>query len=312
MKKTSLLLFLLFIMTTVFGQKKIENQLTSEHKNIKGTKVSLLIPDGFTEAPNFLGYQQEGSGSSIMVINIPGPYSEASKGITKEILLSQGVVSNKIKNYSFNGLPAVFVKGVQNVRGTTFSKYILAFGNEAETIMVLGASPNELKKIGDEIEKSILSTYYNSELAIDPFETLDWTIDVSNTKLKYASNMSTTLCYNVDGKSPTQSIDETSLLAGKSFSPMDIEDKKLYSLNRVKKILFEIDTIKFVNEITIDGIYGYEVLAEGWDKTGQSENIYQVILFSDNFYYILLGTTNDRNGNSTDELKKAIRTFRRK
>ena len=54
MTRTILTTFLLFIGLTTFGQKKIDNKLTEEYQNIKGTKISLIPPKGFTEVPKSL------------------------------------------------------------------------------------------------------------------------------------------------------------------------------------------------------------------------------------------------------------------
>ncbi|MBI1316854.1 hypothetical protein GC167_08375 [bacterium] len=70
MTKQILTTFLVIISLTVWGQNKIENKLSDEHKNIKGTKISLIPPKGFTDGLNFLGLQQTESGSSIMVLDI--------------------------------------------------------------------------------------------------------------------------------------------------------------------------------------------------------------------------------------------------
>lgn len=72
MTKTILTTFLFFICVTTFGQKKIENKLSNEHQSIKGTEISLVPPKGFTDGLNFSGLQQTESGSSIMILDIPG------------------------------------------------------------------------------------------------------------------------------------------------------------------------------------------------------------------------------------------------
>ncbi len=313
MTRTILTTFLLFIGLTTFGQKKIDNKLTEEYQNIKGTKISLIPPKGFTDGLNFLGLQQSESGSSIMIIDIPGPYSEVSAGITKENLLSKGVETSKIENLIINGLPAIFVTGTQNAYGNIYTKLILAFGTDNETIMINGVYPENLKKIGDEIKKSMLTVYYEANKKINPFDALDYTIDVSETKLKFGKSMSNSLIFSVDGQVPTASSDKTNLIIAKSFSEITQEDKKLFSLNRLKQTPIEIGNIEYTNEITIDGISGYEIYAKGKNKkSGETENIYQVILFSDKLYYILFGTTNDETDKSIEEIKKAVKTFKRK
>lgn len=313
MTRIFLTTLLICISLTVWGQKKIENKLTEQHQNIKGTKVSLIAPNGFTDGLNFLGLQQTESGSSIMILDIPGPYPETSKGITKENMLSKGVEVSKIENLTINGLPAMFVTGTQNAYGNIYTKYIFVFGSENETIMINGVYPENLNKIGDEVKKSMLTVYYEADMNIDAFGNLDYSIDVTETKLKFGKSMSNLLIFSVDGQVPTSSSDKTNLIVAKSFSPVTQEDKKLFVINRLKQTPIEIDNIEYTNEISIDGIYGYEIYAKGKSrKTGEIENIYQVILFSDKLYYIFFGTTNDQTEKSIEEIKKAVKTFKRK
>jgi hypothetical protein len=313
MTRKILTTFLVFISLTVWGQKKIENKLTDQHQNIKGTKVSVIPPKGFTDGLNFLGLQQTESGSSIMILDIPGPYSETSKGITKENMLSKGVEMKKIETLTINGLPAIFATGTQNAYGNIYTKFILVFGTDNETIMINGVYPENLKKVGDEIKKSMLTVFYEPDKRINPFEALDYSIDISETKLKFGKSMSNSLIFSVDGQVPTASNDKTNLIVAKSFSQITAEDKKLFCINRLKQTPIEIENIEYTNEITIDGISGYEIYAKGKNKkSSETENIYQVILFSDKLYYILFGTTNDETDKSIEDIKKAIETFRRK
>ena len=76
---------------------------------------------------------------------------------------------------------------------------------------------------------------------------------------------------------------------------------------------YEIKSIEYTNEIKIDGVSGYEIYAKGKSKnSSEIENIYQIILFSDNLYYILFGSTNDETNKSIEEIKIAVKTFKRK
>jgi len=313
MTKAIIITLLLSICLTTFGQNKIENKLTDEHKNIKGTKISLIPPKGFINGINFLGLQQAESGSSIMILDMPGPYSAISAGINKENLLSKGIELSKMQKLEVNGLPAIFITGTQNSNETIYTKFIFVFGTESETIMINGAYPENLKKVGNEIRKSMLTVFYEADKKINPFDALDYTIDVSNTKLKFGKSMSNLLMFSVDGQVPTSSSDKTNLIVAKSFSQITTEDKKLFCINRLKQTPIDITSIEYTNEITIDEVSGYEIIAKAKNKkTGESENIYQVILFSDKLYYILFGSTNDETDKSIDEIRRAIKTFKRK
>ena len=125
--------------------------------------------------------------------------------------------------------------------------------------------------------------------------------------------MGNRLIFNVDGKIPTQSPDKTSLLIAKAFSEVTAADKKLFSLNRIKQLPIDILKINSTEEINLDGISGYEILADGKNKkSGELEKLYQVILFSDSLYYLIIGTTNRDYEKNIAEIKKVTKTFKRK
>lgn len=300
-------------LSITFGQDKIENKLTNEHLNVSGTKVSLIPPKGFIKASNFLGLQQSESGSSIMILDVPGPFTETSKGLTKEGFLSKGIETKEIQNITLNNLPAILVTGEQNAYGNAYIKYVLAFGTEKETILINGACPKNLEQIGALIKTSILSVFYDADKKINPFETVDFELDVSRSTLRFAKSMSNSLIFTVDGEVPTISMDKITLIATKSFTEIDIKDKKLFALNRLKEMPIDLEKVETTLEITIDGVLGYEVMASAKDKkTGDPVKIYQVILFSDKLYYLLVGSTNDKTVKGINELKQVVKTFKRK
>jgi len=303
----------LFTLFTLSGQPATNNVLTPDHQNVSGTKISLIAPKGFIKAANFLGFQQTQSGSTIMVMDIPGPFAETSKAMTKEAFLSQGVEVKNIEKLTLNGLPAIFVTGEQNAYGNTYTKLVLVFGTSTETILINGASPNNLQEIAKEIKTAMLTCFYEADKKINPFDAVDFEIDVSAGKLIFAKAVSNSLTYTMDGNLPTKSEDKTSLIVGKSFSKTSVVDKKLFALNRIKQLPIEISKIESTLEITIDGISGYEIIATGKDKkTGEPEKNYQVILFIDSLYYIFYGSTNQDFDNNINDIKKAVKTFKRK
>jgi hypothetical protein len=313
MKKVPLLIICFLASFNTLGQIKFENKLTDGHVNIAGTKISLIPPKGFTKASNFQGFQQNESGSSIMVVVIPGPFSQVSKGITKEGLLSRGIEVDKIEDVSLNDLPAVLATGKQNANGYLYTKYIFCFGTEKETTIINGAFPENLKELGNEVKKSLLSVVYEQDKKIDPLVHVDFQVDVANSKLTFAKSVANALLFTVDGNLPPKSADKTMLTVSKSLSQIAIEDKKLFALNRIKQLPVEIEKIESSDMIEIDGINGYEIVATAKSKkTAESEKVYQVILFSDNLYYILVGITNDLSGKSIDELRRVAGSFKRK
>jgi hypothetical protein len=313
MRQLLLIIVVPLVFSVTQGQVSTKNILTSEHINVKGTKISLIPPKGFISATNFRGFEQTQSGSSIIILDMPGPISETSKGITKERLLSQGIRLNEIDTFSLNNLTAIMAMGEQNAFGNTYTKHILVFGNEKETIMINGSSPKNMDEVSKQIKSAMLTTYYDADKKIDPFETIDFTVDASSGKLTFAKSMSNAIMYTNDGKFPAQSTGKTLLLITKSISTVSIADKKQFALNRFKQLPVAITSIDSISEISVDGISGYEIIASGKNKkTEEAEKMYQVILYSENLYYLFYGSTNHDFENNVKSLRSVVRTFKRK
>jgi hypothetical protein len=305
----------LFTIILTFGQGEINNTKTDKHKQIAGTKFFLIPPTGFIPATNFQGFQQMNSGASILVMEIPGPFTESTKGFNEQGLKTQGVVLKKKEEMKVNGTQGLFLTTEQFAYGTNYSKYILVFGDSKATYMVNGTFPKEVTELDKDIRESMLSVVYESGLTVDPLSTVSFTVDTENTKLKFGKSMTGMLLYTVDGKVPTESTDKTSFIVGLSLANVQTVDKKLTAINRIKRMPYsdlKIDENK-IHEIEIDGISGYEIVGEGLDKSnGTKELVYQVMLFTDNGYYIIVGTTKNEFEQNLELFKKVARTLKRK
>lgn len=314
---TKLLLTLIGLLTifSTFGQGEINSTKTDKHKQIVGTKFFLIPPTGFIPATNFQGFQEMNSGASILVMEIPGPFSESTKGFNEQGLKTQGVVLKKKEEVSVNGKQGLFLTSEQFAYGTNYSKYILVFGDSKATYMVNGTFPKEVTDLEKNIRESMFSVVYESGLTVDPLSAVLFTVDTENTKLKFGKSMTGTLLYTVDGKVPTESNDKTTFIVGLSLANVQTVDKKLTAITRLKRMPYtdlKIDENK-INEIEIDGISGYEVMGEGLDKSnGTKEFVYQVMLFTDNGYYIMVGTTQNNFEENLELFKKVSRTLKRK
>lgn len=300
------------LFSSAFGQTAIVNTLTADHVYVPGTKISIIPPKDFIKAGDFVGFQQNGTGSSIMVTQIGGAFSEIKAGLTKEALLTKGVVVQTTDSITINKMPGTFMTGLQTIRGMTYVKYMLAFGTEKETVFINGVFPDGMQELGPGIKAALLSAFYDADKKVNPLDAVDFEVNVSKTKLVLAKGMPGSLVYSMDGLVPTKSKDETTFSVTKSISQVNVSDKKLFALNRLKQMPMKIEKIDSTTAITIDGISGYESIATMRTSNGQERKVYQVILFSDHSYYILFGTTNDLTAASIEQLRLVAKTFKRK
>lgn len=297
----------------VAGQTIITTKITEKHQEIYGSKISMIAPKGFAVALNFMGFQEAETNSSVMVMDIPGPYAEVSKGLNKETLLKQGINVETIENITLNGLQGMLISGQQTAHEIVFSKYILVFGTEKESLLINGIVPTENVALQQLVKESILSTVYNVDKVLTPLDAVDFEISTEGTDFIFAKNMSNMLVYNRDGKMPSETVDKASFVIAKAISKVEILDKKEFAINRIKVLPVQITQINSVLPVKINGLSGYEITANGVDrKTGKKEQAYQVMLFVNNSYYILFGSSEGDFENNLNVFKKLVSSFKLK
>ncbi|MBL7790178.1 MAG: hypothetical protein JNL75_10160 [Chitinophagales bacterium] len=303
MKKRLSLLFL-FLGQISFGQ-------TEKHIKVQGTKCSIIPPSGFATATTFSGFQNTETGASIMINEIPGSYQSIVEGFTAEALKSKGMKLLTKQIIDFNGSKANLLSLIQTAYGTTYLKQMLVFGDTIVTVLVNGIYPEASKDLEQKIKDAILSTVYNNLQDDNPIEAATFTIDIKDTEFKLIKYMSGGLLYSTDGKIPTE---KPTLIVGNSIAKVSSQNYKKYSEERLRKLpRGEFNVIKEINEVTIDNLNGFEIVANGKTKDEKVELIYQVMLFNDKGdYYIIVGKTSVDFDKYLENFKKITKTFKRK
>lgn len=291
--KTVLVLILTFI-----AQLANSQTLTS----ITGTKCSLVPPIGFEVAKNFSGFQEVTSGASIMITEMPGPYLTIANGFTAEALASRGMKLLNKQTIFFQSDSATYIELSQPANGTVYFKQMLIFGDASNTVLVNGIYPESSKTIAANIKESILSTVYDANKKEDPLEAASFSIDTKGTAFKAVKYASGSLIFSIDGKIPTS---KPTFIVGNSIAKVATTDRKKYTEERLKKLpRGEFIDIKQMNEIRIQQMDGYEIVAEGMNKEGFPTLLYLVMVFNNTGdYYIMLGE-------STEDFEKYTSLFK--
>lgn len=308
------LTFGLILFWTMGYCQTFPDTLTENHRLITGTNLYLVPPQSFSPSSKFKGFQNPNDQTSmIMIIEMPGPFSEITKGFNAKMFKSRGMDLISKKEIKISNYDGFFIALNQSAANVEFSKFLLVFGNESSSTMINGIFPKDSLELGLRIKESILSTYINSNLVANPRDALDYTLDENAGNLKFKAVIGNGILFNRDLKTPTQSPDKASLLTDKSFVNTEIKDQKMFCALRIKKYPDNLSLIvdKGINPIEIDGLSGYELYAKNNDR--KNEEVYQVILFSDlGGYYIFAGTYLEGSQETLDDIKNVILTFKRK
>lgn len=312
-KKITISITLLLWSIIGFGQE-LSKVKSEKHVQIEGTNIFMVPPSSFESSSNFKGFQNpEDPTSMIMVMEIPGPYTEVNKGFKTDMMKARGmdlITKNEIKVDKYDGL---LIEINQSANGMIFSKQLLIYGNEESTTIINGVYLKDSTQLGERIKQSVLTTFIDLETKSDPRAALNYEVNEDAGSLKFKTVMGNSMLFNRDLKIPTESIDKVSLLIDKSFAKVAIDDKKLFCLSRLKKYPedFSLDLSKGINEIELDNLKGFELFAK--NTKNESEEMYQVILFEeDGGYYLFVGTYLTGSDQAITDIKNVVRSFKRK
>ena len=268
--KFRLTLFILALSHLSFAQ-------TIYHVVIPATNCYLIPPVDFEAAQGFSGFQHLGSGALIMVNEILAPFPAISAGLTAEALKSKNMNLLDRQEVYLTNTKATLITVTQPDEGVVKFKQMLLFGDDQKTILISGIYPESLPEMGAVIRKSLLSTIYEEGPPFKFLEAVNFSIRIPGSHFKLSRYLGGSLIYTVDGKLPTA---RPWLIASSSAGKIPIEDQKQYCLDQLKKLQEAPSGLpREVNQIQIDDLQGYEIIADGKNKNGAAELTYQATLF---------------------------------
>lgn len=278
---------------------------------IPGTKCSLPAPAGFIASKTYSGFQHEASGAFIMVNELPAPVQSVTGGFTEASMKQRGMTLLGSETTSVRGLPASIYTVSQESKGTTYIKHLLVFGQGEATTLVTAGYPKGASVNADSLKLQIRAIDCNPALSVNLLEAAAFTINTDGTDFKPVKFMSGSLIYSTDGTIPT---DKPVLIVGGSLGKTAINARKEFAEQRILQLPgSETARIRGSSEIRIDGLPGYEVIADGSGKDGNAALVYEAVLFTDDGrYYLIIGQSNTLADGLLETFRSLAKTFRRK
>lgn len=290
--KNTWLFFFLFTQLALHGQDNQQTvRATESYVRIDGTNIKLIPPLGFEESPNFKGFQNPDDPTSmIIVVEIPGPYSEISKGFNAEMMATRGMTLINSDSFPINQQQGLFITVDQPSQGLDFRKYILAYGDQSSSVVINGVFIKDSLELGQQIKRSIESIQIDTDIAIDPRADVPFNVDESLGNLKFATVMGNSLLFTRDGIIPqTDSVEKVLLIVDHSYAKLDITDPEAFCIKRLKLYPEPYTLLENTSPepIQIAGLDGYQLTGVREDSL-EKEWIYQVALFEPDGGYILM------------------------
>lgn len=254
--------------------------------------IALAQPQGFEKADSFYGFQQPSTGASVMVLAIPGPFGEVTKGFTKTALAEKGLTLHSKEPIQIDGQSGLQIHFSQKAFGQEFLKWVVLFGNIKQTKMVVTSVPQshaaELNNSLQTVIRSISTTQKNAAKV----ETLPFQLEVapSLSLVEDVANGNTFLFTKMGTVPTTSSEDPLFIVAFSLGDVLVVGNRKEYARQRLFDMAeTDVESLQSTTPVTIDGLKGYELIAIGKDQKTQTPlSLYQVMLFPDDGGYILM------------------------
>lgn len=318
MKKFTFLIMFILASVTIFSQRAIEitNNHNANYKQVVGTKVKIVPPQGFVASTSYLGFTHQIAGSSIVITEIAGDVNMNMIGFDSKQLFKTGVIVETETYYLIDDFNALLITGKQSAYGKVYKRIMLVIGDVNRTYL-LSASilSNTSEKHVKEVTDALLSIIYSPKQESDIMDRFDFSVNTSGTILKKGNLMLSSMTFTDDGSVPSATKEKTSFIVRKSTvsKPLTAEEKKTLGIKlfNLYPLEWEKDMSREPKDITIGKLKGYEIYCMGVNKElYKNELIYQVIIFNNNDYYVITGITYGKFEESLSLFKQVAKTFK--
>lgn len=269
--------------TAAFAQKAVR---------FPNAGVTLVPPQGFVTAKSFDGFEQASTGSSVVVVRLPGPFAEVTRGFTADGLKTQRITLRSRQNVTIDGQPGLLLNVTQDAQGTTFGKWIAATGDASQTVLVTASFPDDRSApLSGKLKATVLSVRKDRPAKPSaPDAGLPFAITPS-AKLKPASSIGKTLLYTRDGVIPAKSPSDPLFVVAPSMGKAPMGDPKAFALKRMQQTAQTSAVVVTSHQaVLIDGRNGFETLATAKDaSSGTPLRLYQTLLFDGDEYVVMQG-----------------------
>ncbi|MEM7284046.1 MAG: hypothetical protein AAF438_20755 [Pseudomonadota bacterium] len=253
--------------------------------------LEVVEPDGFERASSFHGFQQESTGSSVLLTSMPGPFSEVSKAFTKDLLAAQGIVLNSKDDVEVAGGSGLLLNVSQEAYEILFQKWVFAFGDEALSYIVTATFPQAIAdEASDHLRDVVLTANPIAVSTEDEELPFKLTPAEGLVESKLPGSLGKAAYFTMDGKVPTESPDDPIFVAAHSLGQVSIDDRRTFAAQRLGGMagITELKA-ESVKDVQVDGLPGVELIATGvGPKTGTPLFVYQLMLFQGSSGYVLM------------------------
>jgi hypothetical protein len=275
--------------------------------------VEILQPENFEISPRFPGFINSEDGSIIKTISMPAPFENVIKSFTKEGLAMQKMKLVREENITVDGSPALLLNATRQDGDKRLENWVVLFASGTETKMVQAEFPKTTNFEPSELFKAIV--IHSKLIGANSADgtAIQFTITPSG-KLKETKRVGFAQAFTFDGTLSQEVPTLPRYYAAPSLGNNAVANKRFFTSQRLYDMAgTNVGTVISDQAITVDGLSGYEMVAEANDqKTGAPLNVYLVVLYEEDRFYILRGVVGtDMAEEYLPEFKKMTHSFKR-
>jgi len=161
----------------------ITNNLSEKHKRILGSHLYIIPPKDFKMSNAFIGMTND-INVNIAVTDLYGGniYSNA-KDFTKDHFEKQGLTIYDFKEFKLNNSLAKYMHAKSY--NSNDENILLIFGDSTFSVSIIATFYQGKKENFDDVKKSLLTAFYDDNLDVDPFETANFDLDLTESNYKF-------------------------------------------------------------------------------------------------------------------------------
>jgi len=253
--------------------------------------VSIAQPDGFQVAGDWDGFGQRSTGASILVMTVEAPYEALAAGFTAANLSAKGWTLLSRETVDLDGRPGVLIHFSQPAQGQTYLKWSVIFGSPTHATMVTGTFPEaHAATLSAPLKSAVLSARPATSGAGPEAPGLGLAV-TPGPALVASDATSGALLYTKDGVVPAATPSDPLFIVAPSVGSAAIGDPKAFAEQRLYQTAHtEVEAIRWVKPIRVDGLDGFETLATAYDEASRTPILlYQVLLVDGQAYVLIQG-----------------------
>ena len=287
----------------------IQNKRNEKYTSVAGTRVYLKVPKDYIASSVFTGIQKN-SKTGVSVSDLPGGnYYSTSESFSKTELERLGMKVMEFRELKMNGYPAKYIhaSGSNNI-----SEYSIVFGDSTFSTILIGLYPDEDSLSGLEVRDIILTSAYERDRIIDPFETANFKVDEKKSVFKFAKHANGTYTFSLGGVKRTDYGREAFMLfmpvpEDTSKSLRTFSEETVVQMQRYGLVDFEI---RNPSSASVNGYPAYECEVAGYLKGEKSFTYILVVKLRAGQLVLIEGIAKNEIENNLAEMKKLSHTIR--